>query len=462
MAITKQYLDLNGLKYILEKLKYTNSGTGFVSAVSQKNGIISVTKKALDTTDIPKLAYLNGASLEASKSGSTTTFTSTFTKGDNSKSDTTSFGITTTGALTSSLTKNVLTLGYTPKGSGYITVDNNNNIIIDSTKLATKTTTTGSDDQIALKGYVDLKVNAAIAGGVQYKGTTTTKPESPVNGAMYKVTADIKETDGTVFAKEGDVIIYNASGETSHWDVIPSGDDVEYTGIKANGAELVNPVDGGTVNFKAGNGLSIANGVDGGDKTITYSHSVPTGAAENTFGLYKFSTDKFGHVNGTTAVVTADLTKLLDDSYIAKATKVVNSLGGQSGALTLKAASNTNGSVNLAISSTGELSASIVGLGSAAYQSSDSYASKSHTHTISEVTDLQDKLDAKQAKIDDGTATITTATPTADYIAYKAAITAETIKFSGVAQKGGAIKTGVEENVISNITYKEIDALFTA
>lgn len=510
MAITKQYLDLNGLKYVLEKLVSTSTGTGIVSEVSQKNGIVSVTKRALGTSDIPALAYLSGASLDASKTGNTTTFTSTFAKGVG-ESATTAFGITTTGALTSALTGNVLTLGYTPTGTGYITVDDNNNILIDSTKLATKTSTTGADDQIALKGYVDIKVNAAIAGGVQYKGTTTTKPASPANGDMYKVTSDIKETDGSIFAKEGDVIIYNGNGETAHWDVIPSGDDVEYTGIKADGTELVKPTDGGTVDFKAGEGLSISNGTNSGDKTITYAHTVPTGAGVKTSGLYKFGTDKFGHVNSTSAVATADLTALLDSTYM-KIQSVVTSLGGKSGAITLKATNTTNkGSVNLAISDTGELSASIYGLGSAAYTNSSAYlpssttyvstiggksgaitldtaptgngavvfsispdgkisgsvqgldnvyAAKSHTHAIGEVDGLQSALDGKQAKFADGSATITTATATATYTAYKDASTAETIRFNSVSQTNGAISKGAEENIISNITRAQIDDLF--
>lgn len=457
MAITKQYLDLNGLKYVLEQLTSTSTGTGIVSEVSQKNGIVNVTKRALGTSDIPALAYLSGASLSATKADNTTTFTSTFTKGAGA-SDTTTFGITTTGALTSALTGNVLTLGYTPKATtnNYITIGSDNSIGLDSTKLAGKGESSKGDTTIALKGYVDEKVQEAIKGGVVYKGTADKLPEGPINGDMYKVTTQFTIT-GVGTAKVGDIIIYNGNGETPHWDIIPAGDDIEFTGIKVGETYVIDPSKGGDAEFKAGEGLSVT----GAPGVVTYSHSIPTGASAKTSGLYKFSTDKFGHVNGTTAVATADLTALLDDSYMAKTTKVVNSLGGQSGALTLKAANTTDkGSVNLAISTTGELSASIYGLGSAAYTDSSAYATKSHTHAISDITDLQTTLEGKQAKFTDGSATITTATPTAEYTAYKTASTAETIKFRSVSQTGGKIGNGTEENVISNITFAQIDDLF--
>lgn len=52
----------------------------------------------------------------------------------------------------------------------------------------------------------------------------------------------------------------------------------------------------------------------------------------------------------------------------------VQSVGGVAGALTLKAGLTANGDINLAISEGGEISATIVGLGSAAFTESSSYA----------------------------------------------------------------------------------------
>lgn len=89
----------------------------------------------------------------------------------------------------------------------------------------------------------------------------------------------------------------------------------------------------------------------------------------------------------------------LDTAVKAEAAKVhVDSLGGKTGAITLKAKSSTNGDINLAISEGKEMSASIVGLGSAAYTESSAYAAASHNHAISEVTDLQTNLNAKATK----------------------------------------------------------------
>lgn len=54
-------------------------------------------------------------------------------------------------------------------------------------------------------------------------------------------------------------------------------------------------------------------GLSGGGnlaESRTISHAVPAGAAAKTSGLYKISTDKFGHVTGTTAVAKADITAL--------------------------------------------------------------------------------------------------------------------------------------------------------
>ena len=64
--------------------------------------------------------------------------------------------------------------------------------------------------------------------------------------------------------------------------------------------------------------------------------------------------------------------KAITDAYVAS-TSGVTLLGGASGAIALKAKATANGSVNLEISNK-TLSASIVGLGSAAYTNSSAYA----------------------------------------------------------------------------------------
>lgn len=69
------------------------------------------------------------------------------------------------------------------------------------------------------------------------------------------------------------------------------------------------------------------------------------------------------------------------------ATKAVVSLGGKVGAVTLKATSSSDGDVNLSISETNELSASISGI--------SNFSKNGHTHEIANINGLQGALDAK-------------------------------------------------------------------
>lgn len=81
-------------------------------------------------------------------------------------------------------------------------------------------------------------------------------------------------------------------------------------------------------------------------------------------------------VGGTGTYKDDDLQAAIEamDSRITSATAAgVQSFGGKTGAITLKATASTNGSVNLTMSNN-ELQAAIVGLGSAAYTASTAYA----------------------------------------------------------------------------------------
>lgn len=428
MATQKRYLDLNGLKYLLSKLSYTKAAeTGkFLTGITEKNGVIEATSASLAVTDIPKLGtpktYSAATALDTASKIATITNTITRDAGDPLAA---SFKLGVSGSLSLTRADNGdLTIGYTTpaesvkgvKANGYLTLGDDKLLDINDAKLANASTTPNpTGTLLTTQAYVDKQVSAAIAGGVQYKGTTTTVPASPANGDMYKVTKNIDATTtGFPGAKAGDVIIYHTTG-TAGWDVIPSGDDVEYTGIKVGSTTVIGATTGGDATFAAGEGLSVV----GTAGTVTYSHAVPTGAAATTSGFYKIATDKFGHVTGTEAVAKADITGLLSD--------YVSTIGGKSGAITLKAASNTNGDVNLSISDAGELSAAIVGLGSAAYKAEDYFAKAAHKHEIADVNGLKAELDGKQAKFDDGEATI--ASVAAGVVTLKA----------GIAQTGGKI-----------------------
>lgn len=70
-----------------------------------------------------------------------------------------------------------------------------------------------------------------------------------------------------------------------------------------------------TLALKADKTISITgtDGLTGGgnlEANRTISHAVPAGATAKTSGLYKITTDKFGHVTGTTPVAKTDITAL--------------------------------------------------------------------------------------------------------------------------------------------------------
>lgn len=330
---TKRYLDLEGLRYVLGKLAYTKpEGAGkFLTGLTEKNGIVGGTWADLAASDIPKLgtptAYSAASAIDAATK--VATFTHTITR-DGEKADlTASVKLGVSGDLTMARAENgQITIGYKAaevvhpvlgvKKNGYLTLGATDKLLdINSDKLAVADTAAGADGGLlTTKAYVDAQVNKAIAGGVQYKGTTTTIPANPANGDMYKVTADITtgEDGKTILAKDGDVIIYKTDGEAGSWDVIPSGNDIEYTGVIANDTTVIDATKGGDVTFVAGNGLTVA----GAAGKVTYTHATPDGAAAKESGFYKVATDAFGHVTGTSAVAKEDITGLLGDTYQAK------------------------------------------------------------------------------------------------------------------------------------------------
>ena len=112
-------------------------------------------------------------------------------------------------------------------------------------------------------------------------------------GHTYKViTAHTTET-GKPAAEVGDTIISTGS----EWVVIPSGDEPKGTVT--------------SVGITNGGLISVSGSPITSSGSITLTHGTPSGATTKTSGFYKFSTDKYGHVNGTTAVAKSDITGLL-------------------------------------------------------------------------------------------------------------------------------------------------------
>lgn len=153
----------------------------------------------------------------------------------------------------------------------------------------------------AVKTYVDNSIDAlpepmVFKGSLGTGGTITwaNLPTAAANeGHTYKViTAHTAET-GKPAAEVGDTIVSNGSA----WIVIPSGDEPSGT------VTSVGIINGGLI--------SVSGSPITSSGSITLTHGVSTGATTKTSGFYKFSTDAYGHVNGTTAVAKSDITGLL-------------------------------------------------------------------------------------------------------------------------------------------------------
>lgn len=84
-----------------------------------------------------------------------------------------------------------------------------------------------------------------------------------------------------------------------------------YSNIKVGSTILAATSKTDTVAFAGGTNISVAGSTAGGNKSVSFSHAVPTGAAAKTAGFYKFATDSTGHATGLTAVAASDITALI-------------------------------------------------------------------------------------------------------------------------------------------------------
>lgn len=240
MATTKKFLDYTGLQYFYNKLKAI-----FVQKVKDGENYLEIgtEKDASGVTTATTIGFKDGVIVGTTTeaySGSTGLATQGYVdekvKGVES---TVTSGLNITGVSENGL------LAITDKKVG-----------IDSTKIAVASgETIGETTKIVTEKYVDEKINDTVTKAVVYKGTTNSLPTgTPVNGDMWKVTAEVTIAEG-LSAKTGDVIIYN--GDTSKWEVIPAGDDIEYTGIKVGETYVVSPTAGGDAVFETVDGEEL-------------------------------------------------------------------------------------------------------------------------------------------------------------------------------------------------------------
>lgn len=84
-----------------------------------------------------------------------------------------------------------------------------------------------------------------------------------------------------------------------------------YSNIKVGSTTLAASAKTDTVVFAGGTNISVAASSAGGNKSVSFSHATPTGAAAKTAGFYKFATDATGHATGLTDVAASDITALI-------------------------------------------------------------------------------------------------------------------------------------------------------
>lgn len=117
-----------------------------------------------------------------------------------------------------------------------------------------------------------------------------------------------------------------------------------YSNIKVGATTLAATSKTDTVAFTGGTNISVAGSTAGGNKSVSFSHAVPTGAAANTAGFYKFATDSTGHATGLTAVAASDITALIGaHSLTLSKTNAAN----DTAAITIGSASYTVGPIPL-------------------------------------------------------------------------------------------------------------------
>lgn len=84
-----------------------------------------------------------------------------------------------------------------------------------------------------------------------------------------------------------------------------------YSNIKVGATTLAATSKTDTVAFAGGINISVKGSTAGNNKSVSFSHAVPTGAAVKKAGFYKFATDSTGHATDLTAVAASDITALI-------------------------------------------------------------------------------------------------------------------------------------------------------
>lgn len=284
-----------------------------------------------------------------------------------------------------------LSLATSNKGNVKFTRDNDG-LSANVTIPAATVTGVAADDKVL--SLTDKLVSATV--GLDYGDATT---EALAGKKAIKLLGKkgvvISEIDASAFIKDGMIQSVVFDAKTKHV-AITFNTDAGNAPIDVDLSTLVDT-------YKAGTGLSLAN--DGTfsvntttiatvEKATTLANAAETAAKthanklKETIDAYTINGKTISEspvldgsmiaVGGTGAHKTANLDTTVEDIYgkiSTAAASGVLSIGGQSGDITLATASTKDGAVNLKMTGK-ELSASIVGLGSAAFTESSAYEAK--------------------------------------------------------------------------------------
>lgn len=116
-----------------------------------------------------------------------------------------------------------------------------------------------------------------------------------------KSQSDTNKTDIAALTKRVDGIV--ATGGEANQDA--------YSNIKVGSTTLAATSKTDTVVFDGGRNIAASASDAAGNKSVSFSHAIPTGAAAKTAGFYKFATDTTGHAIDLTAVAASDITALI-------------------------------------------------------------------------------------------------------------------------------------------------------
>lgn len=185
---------------------------------------------------------------------------------------------------------------------------------------------------------VDTLITAAKSemNAMTYCGTVTNSKfgqiKGPQKGDTYKAAESfiIGSGSSAVNVDTGDLIIYNGAdvaagtaGDTTKWEVIPSGDDIDTTykmQLDGTTIQLKNEVNSniaGQVVVKGTNGISVTNS-DG--LSIGHANTVTAGSASGTqsgrqFTIPTINYDKYGHITGQGPATTIEFPVDKDTTY---------------------------------------------------------------------------------------------------------------------------------------------------